>query len=155
MLGENSIGSSGLGGRLTWRVCQQLPVGIFFFSVPLDGTMLHFSAFVFARGPDGLAGEAGGLLELGPTKEVPFPKYKDRAQDATSSGVEEPLMMGWGFSADMTAGSGSLPYQGGHHSYLWLKVSPNNRDGGREVALPRGWRRVDGWGRSLMTGHIA
>ena len=69
--------------------------GIFSFSVPLTKFVLLFSLVVSARGPRGLVGwTGGGVLELGPTKEVPSLRYEDRVRDTTSSRVEEPLMMG-------------------------------------------------------------
>ena len=81
-------------------MCQQLPKREYFsYSVLLKRSLLLFSLFVSARGPDGLAGWAGELLGLGPTKELPSLGYEDRAQNAsTSTGVEETLMMdGAGF----------------------------------------------------------
>ena len=50
------------------------PVGIFFFSVPLDGTVLFFSVPMFAGDPDGLAGQKGGPVDC-PTKEVASPGH--------------------------------------------------------------------------------
>ena len=68
----------------------------------------------------------GGLLELGPTKEMPSPKYEDRAQDATSSRVEEPLMIGRASSAKPMVGSRSPSYQGVWPPFLWLVADPDD-----------------------------
>ena len=43
-----------------WSVPAVWPAGIFFFSVPLDGTVLFFSVLVSAGDPDGLVGQKGG-----------------------------------------------------------------------------------------------
>ena len=59
-------------------VCRQFGSGNIFFSVPLDRTMLFFSTFVSAGDLGGLVGWAGGLLGLGPTKELPSSKCEDR-----------------------------------------------------------------------------
>ena len=68
-----------------WSVPAVWPAGLFFFSVPLDGTMLLFSMPVSAGDPDGLAGRAGGSRKY-PTKEAPLSGYEEQALDATSPG---------------------------------------------------------------------
>ena len=59
-------------------------MGIFFLSVPLDGTVLLFSVPMSAGDPDGLAGQAG--VSKVPYQGAPLSGYEERALDATSPG---------------------------------------------------------------------
>ena len=79
-----------------------------------------------------------GAHELGPTKEVASPRYKDRAQDATSSGVEAPLMMGRASSANLMTGPGSPSYQGFGPPSCGLKPTLMTGRNAFSGALPRG-----------------
>ena len=60
--GVNGVGSAQGCGVLTWECVGSLAGGNIFLSVPLDGTVLLFSVFVFAGDPDGLAGQKGGPI---------------------------------------------------------------------------------------------